>query len=69
LTVHAQLRLILRLSDGNLNGLAWHIHCITALALAFVVVGGLFCWGGPGLSRSVEPGVRAELGRRSWAVG
>jgi hypothetical protein len=29
------------LIDNNLNGLAWHIRGITALAIAFVVVGAL----------------------------
>jgi putative copper export protein len=41
LAVHARLRLIPNLSPGNLNSLAWHIRGITALAIAFVVVGSL----------------------------
>ena len=41
LALHARLRLIPNLSDDNLIGLAWHIRAITALAIAFVVVGGL----------------------------
>lgn len=48
LAVHARLRLIPQLSDDNLNGLAWHIRGITALAIAFVVVGGLIRLGGLG---------------------
>jgi putative copper export protein len=46
LAVHARLRLIPQLSDNNLSGLAWHIRGITALAIAFVVVGGLIRVGG-----------------------
>jgi hypothetical protein len=41
LAVHARLWLIPTLTDDTLNGLAWHIRGITALAIAFVVVGGL----------------------------
>ena len=41
LALHARLRLIPQLSDANLTGLAWHIRGITALAIAFVVVGAL----------------------------
>ncbi len=41
LAIHARLRLIPNLSDDNLTGLAWHIRGITALAIAFVVVGAL----------------------------
>ena len=41
LALHARLRLIPNLTDANLSGLAWHIRGITALAIAFVVVGGL----------------------------
>ena len=48
LAVHARLRLIPNLTDENLNGLAWHIRGITALAIAFVVVGGLIRLGGLG---------------------
>ena len=48
LAVHARLRLIPNLTDDNLNGLAWHIRGITALAIAFVVVGGLIRLGGLG---------------------
>ena len=48
LTVHARLRLIPNLSDLNLSGLAWHIRGITALAIAFVVVGALIRLGGLG---------------------
>jgi putative copper export protein len=39
LAVHARLRLIPHLTDENLSRLAWHIRAITALAIAFVVVG------------------------------
>ncbi|MEB3353337.1 MAG: CopD family protein [Cyanobacteriota bacterium] len=39
LAVHARLRLIPNLTDATLNGLAWQIRGITALAIAFVVVG------------------------------
>ena len=39
LAVHARLRLIPPLTDENLSGLAWPIRGITALAIAFVVVG------------------------------
>ena len=39
LALHARLRLIPNLTDANLSGLAWHIRGITALAIAFVVVG------------------------------
>ncbi|WP_043325275.1 hypothetical protein [Cyanobium gracile] len=42
----ARLRLIPNLSDANLSGLAWHICAITALAIAFVVVGALIRLGG-----------------------
>ena len=35
LAVHARLRLIPNLRDHNQNGLAWHIHGITALAILF----------------------------------
>ncbi|MEA5417157.1 hypothetical protein [Synechococcus sp. BA-132 BA5] len=48
LALHARLRLIPNLSDENLSGLAWHIRGITALAIAFVVVGGLLRLGGLG---------------------
>jgi hypothetical protein len=48
LAVHARLRLIPNLSDDNLGGLAWHIRGITALAITFVVVGGLIRLGGLG---------------------
>ncbi len=46
LAIHARLRLIPQLDDSNLNGLAWHIRAITALAIAFVVVGALIRLGG-----------------------
>ena len=46
LAVHARLRLIHSLTDANLSGLAWHIRGITALAIAFVVVGALIRLGG-----------------------
>jgi hypothetical protein len=46
--VHARLRLIPNLTDDNLSGLAWHIRSITALAIAFVLVGGLIRLGGLG---------------------
>jgi len=48
LPVHASLRLIPNLRDDNLSGLAWHIRGITALAIAFVVVGALIPQGGLG---------------------
>jgi len=48
LALHARLRLIPNLSDANLTGLAWHIRGITALAIAFVVVGALIRLGGLG---------------------
>ena len=46
LAVHARLRLIPSLTDANLSCLAWHIRGITALAIAFVVVGALIRLGG-----------------------
>jgi putative copper export protein len=46
LAIHARLRLIPNLTDDNLSGLAWHIRGITALAIAFVVVGALIRLGG-----------------------
>ena len=46
LAIHARLRLIPQLNDSNLNRLAWHIRGITALAIAFVVVGALIRLGG-----------------------
>jgi putative copper export protein len=46
LAIHARLRLIPNLTDDNLNGLAWHIRGITALAIAFVVVGAFIRLGG-----------------------
>ena len=48
LALHARLRLIPNLRDDNLSGLAWHIRGITALAIAFVVVGALIRLGGLG---------------------
>jgi putative copper export protein len=48
LAVHARLRLIPDLTDDRLSGLAWHIRGITALAIAFVVVGALIRLGGLG---------------------
>ncbi|MEB3334348.1 MAG: CopD family protein [Cyanobacteriota bacterium] len=48
LAVDARLRLIPHLTDERLSGLAWHIHGITALAIAFVVVGALIRLGGLG---------------------
>ncbi len=48
LALHARLRLIPNLTDDNLTGLAWHIRGITALAIAFVVVGALIRLGGLG---------------------
>ena len=45
---HARLRLIPNLTDETLSGLARHIRGITALAIAFVVVGGLIRLGGLG---------------------
>lgn len=46
LALHARLRLIPAISDDNLIPLAWHIRAITALAIAFVVVGALIRLGG-----------------------
>ena len=46
LALHARLRLIPNLSDATLGALAWHIRGITALAIAFVVVGALIRLGG-----------------------
>ncbi|CAK6692363.1 hypothetical protein ICNINCKA_01198 [Synechococcus sp. CBW1107] len=48
LAVHACLRLIPNLTDANLSGLAWHVRGITALAVAFVVVGALIRLGALG---------------------
>lgn len=48
LAVHARLWLIPTLTDANISGLAWHIRGITALAIAFVVVGELIRLGGLG---------------------
>ncbi|MCS5699469.1 CopD family protein [Cyanobium sp. FGCU-52] len=48
LALHARLRLIPLLTDDHLDGLAWHIRAITALAIAFVVVGALIRLGGLG---------------------
>jgi putative copper export protein len=48
LALHARLQLIPNLSNDNLSGLAWHIRGITALAIAFVVVGALIRLGGLG---------------------
>lgn len=42
----ARLRLIPRLSAGNLSALAWHIVPVTVLSVLFVVLGVSFrtCW-------------------------
>ena len=48
LALHARLRLIPHLRDDNLAPLAWHIRGITALAIAFVVVGAGIRLGGFG---------------------
>jgi len=48
LAIHARLRLIPHLRDDNLAPLAWHIRGITALAIAFVVVGAGIRLGGFG---------------------
>jgi putative copper export protein len=48
LALHARLRLIPHLSDDTLLPLAWHIRAITALAIAFVVVGAGLRLGGFG---------------------
>ena len=40
IVLHAHLRLIPHLRDTNLSSLAWHICAVTALEVAFVVVGG-----------------------------
>jgi hypothetical protein len=37
--IDARLRLIPRLSERNLNALAWHIVPVTLLSVLFVVVG------------------------------
>jgi len=46
LAIHARLRLIPQLTDDNLGALAWPSRTITALAIAFVVVGALIRLGG-----------------------
>ena len=46
LAIHARLPLITNLTDDNLTGLAWHIRGITALAIAFAMVGALIRLGG-----------------------
>ena len=46
LAIHARLRLIPQLTDDSLGALAWPIRAITALAIAFVVVGALIRLGG-----------------------
>ena len=46
LAIHARLRLIPQLRDDSLGALAWPIRAITALAIAFVVVGALIRLGG-----------------------
>jgi len=46
LALHARLRLIPRLTEATLDALAWQIRGITALAIAFVVVGALIRLGG-----------------------
>ena len=46
LALHARLRVIPRLDDANLRLLAAHIIVVTALAVAFVVVGVTFHTGG-----------------------
>jgi len=48
LALHARLRLIPHLNNDNLSPLAWHIRAITALAIAFVVVGAGLRLGGFG---------------------
>ena len=48
LALHARLRLIPHLRDDTLAPLAWHIRGITALAIAFVVVGAGIRLGGFG---------------------
>ncbi len=48
LALHARLRLIPNLTDDDLGGLARHIRGMTALAIAFVVVGALIRLGGLG---------------------
>ncbi len=48
LAIHTRLRLIPNLTDNNLTGLEWGIRGITALAIAFVVVGALIQLGGLG---------------------
>ena len=48
LALHARLRLIPQLTDQTLGALAWHIRGITALAIAFVVVGCLIRLGPAG---------------------
>lgn len=46
LAIDARLRLIPELTNATLGALAWHIRAITALAVAFVVVGALIRLGG-----------------------
>ena len=48
LALHARLRLMPNLTDDNLSCPAWHIGGITALAIAFVVLGALKRLGGLG---------------------
>lgn len=48
LALHARLRLIPHLNNDTLAPLAWHIRGITALAVAFVVVGAGLRLGGFG---------------------
>ncbi len=59
LAVHARLRLIPNLSDDNLSGLAWHIRGITALAIAFVVVGAL-------IRQAFQPRIQLHEVLASW---
>lgn len=48
LALHARLRLIPRLTDATLPGLAGHIIAVTVLAVLFVVAGVAFRTGGIG---------------------
>ena len=68
LAVHAWLRLIPNLTDENLSGLAWHIRGITALAIAFVVVGGLIRLGGGWAEPCLESPAGIGIGSALQAV-
>jgi putative copper export protein len=63
------LRLMIpHLTDDNLSGLAWHIRGITALAIAFVVVGALIRLGGLRQPRLHEVDEGTRTSRQAGAV-